>query len=91
MRLVNRGMRPTGIYRMSDRLDLSRGSSRLPVVGQQFVQSDEWVCRNTREHVVEPGKRLDIAAFARSNEAAQDRRCLAAGVAAKKGPVAAAP
>src|SRR6516162_853472 len=74
----------------ADWLGLGRGSRRLPVVGKQFAQPGDGVRRHAREHVTEPGKRLDAAPLAGSNEAPQHRRRFAAAVAAKEGPVAAA-
>src|SRR5438874_1873706 len=43
---------------------------------------------DAREHVAEPGRRLDIAALAGGDEASQHRRGLSASVAPEKGPVA---
>ena len=62
----------------------------MPVVRKQFAQPGDGVCRDAREHVAEPGKRLDAAPLAGSDEASQHRRRLAAAVAAKEWPVAAA-
>ena len=55
---------------------------------EQFVQVGDGVRRDAREHVAEPGKRLDAAPLAGSDGASQHRRRLAAPVAAKEGPVA---
>jgi len=44
----------------------------------------------SREHIAEPGKRLNPAPFAGSDEASQHCRRLAALVAAEESPVAAA-
>src|SRR5438067_2258184 len=57
---------------------------------KQFSEASDGVRRDAREHVAEPGKRLDAAPFAGSNEASQHRRCLTAAVAAEECPVAAA-
>jgi hypothetical protein len=46
--------------------------------------------RDTREHVTEPGERLDAGPLAGSDEASQYRRRLTAAVAAEEGPVVAA-
>jgi hypothetical protein len=51
---------------------LSRESRRSPVVGKQFGQSGDGVHRDAREHVIEPGKRLDTAPLTCSDEASQD-------------------
>jgi hypothetical protein len=61
----------------------------LPVVGKQFAQSGDGVCRDSREHVAEPGKRLDAAPLAGSDEASQHGRRLTTAVAAEEAPVAA--
>ena len=71
-------------------LGLRRCSRRLPVVGKQLTEPGDGVRRNAREHVLEPGKRLDAAPFAGSDEASQHSRRLAAAVAAEKCPIAAA-
>ena len=60
------------------------------MVGKQFAQPSDGVRRDAREHVTEPGKRLDAAPLAGSNEAPQHRRRFAAAVAAKECPVGAA-
>ena len=57
---------------------------------KQLGQSGDRVRRDAREHVAEPGKRLDAAPLAGSDEAPQHRRRLAAGVAAEERPFAAA-
>ncbi len=61
-----------------------------PVVRKQFAQPGDGVRRDTREDIAEPGEWFDAAPLAGSNEASQHRRRLAAGVAAKECPVAAA-
>ena len=70
-------------------LSFRRGSRRLPVVGKQLTEAGDGVPRDARKHVVEPGKRFDTAPFARSDEASQHSRRLAAAVAAEECPVAA--
>src|SRR5947209_17841067 len=70
-------------------LSLGRASHGLPVVGKQLAQPGDGVCRDAREHVAEPGKRLDAAPLAGSNEAPQHGRRLTAAVAAEECPVAA--
>ena len=59
-------------------------------MGKQFAQSGDGVRRDAREYIPEPGKRLDIAALARGDEAPQYCRSLAASVAPEESPVAAA-
>ena len=49
---------------IADCLSLGCGSHGLPVVAQQFAQPADRVRRDAREHVVEPGKRLDAAPLA---------------------------
>jgi len=73
-------------------LGLDSGSyERLPVVRQEFIQPVDRVRRDAREHISEPGKRLNAAPFAGSDKASQHRRrSLAALVAAEEGPAAAA-
>src|SRR6516164_1933271 len=74
----------------ADWLSLGRGSRPLPLVGKQFARPGDGMRRDAREHVREPGERLDAAPIAGSNEAPQNRRRFAAAIAAKECPVAAA-
>src|SRR5579884_1696314 len=67
---------------------LGWGNRWLPVVGKQLTEPGDGVRRDAREHIVEPGKRLDATPLAGSDEASQHRRRLAAAVAAEEGPVA---
>ena len=62
----------------------------MPVVGKQFAQPSDGVCRDAREHVSKPGKRLDATPLTGSDEASQHRCRLAAAIAAKECPVTAA-
>jgi hypothetical protein len=55
-------------------LSLGRSRRRLPVVGKQFGQSGDGVRRDAREHVVEPGERLDAAPLTGRDEASQHGR-----------------
>src|SRR4051794_31243146 len=66
------------------------GFERLPVLRQQFTKPGDGVRRDAREYVLQPGKRLDTAPLAGSDEASPYRRRLAASVTAEEGPVAAA-
>src|SRR5580704_367635 len=71
-------------------LGLSRVVYLVSSCGEAIRSAGRWRRRDAREHVMEPGKRLDAAPLAGSNEASQYRPRLAAGVAAKECPVAAA-
>ena len=62
---------------------------RLPIVGQQFSNSFDWMFREARENVLEPGEGFDPDPLARGRKAPQDCIRLAALVAAEKGPVVA--
>src|SRR5262245_30990010 len=63
---------------------------RGPIVREQFSEPIHGMYSNAREHIAEPGERLDAATFAASDEAHQHGRRLAAFVAAEERPVAAA-
>jgi len=69
-------------------LGLSRAGHRLPVVGKQFAQPGDGLLRNAREHILEPGKRLDATPLAGTDEASQHRGRLASSVASEEGPIA---
>src|SRR5215475_10073356 len=79
-----------GMCGKADCSGLGRGDRRLPVVRNQFTEPGDGVRRYAREHIVEPGKRLDAAPLAGSDEASQYRRSLTTAIAAEEGPVAAA-
>ena len=57
---------------------------------EQFREAMNRMGGNPREHVLEPGERFDGVPLAGCHETPQHRRRLAALVAAKEGPVAAA-
>ena len=57
---------------------------------QEFIQLGDRMIGDAREHIVEPGERIHFHQLARSDKTSQHRRCFAATVAAKKGPVGAA-
>src|ERR1044072_3402929 len=78
-----------GMCGKADCLCLGRGNRRLPRMWKQFAQPGDGVRRYAREHIVEPGKRLDAAPLAGSDEASQHRRRLTTAIAAEEGPVAA--
>ncbi len=75
---------------MLERSNCRKVVERLPVVRKQLAQAGDGVRRDAREHVPEPGKGLDAATLAGSNETSQHRCRLATAVAAEEGPVAAA-
>jgi len=64
-----------------------RTINRGPTLRQEFVQLGDRMIGDARENIAEPGERVHFHQFARSDEASQDRRGLAAAVAAEKGPV----
>src|ERR1700733_470126 len=58
-----------------------------PVVWQQFFKPFNRMVGDAAENITEPGKRVDLDEFARCDEAAQNRRSLAAVIAAEESPV----
>src|SRR5215831_2054013 len=66
---------------------LGGSRERLPVMRKQFLDPVHWMRRNAREHITEPGERLNGIALAHRDEAQQHGRCLAAPVAAEERPV----
>jgi hypothetical protein len=56
-------------------------------MGQQFFKPFNGMVWDAAEHLLEPGKGIDLNQFAGGNKAAQHGRRLAAVVAAEEGPV----
>src|SRR5215831_5144454 len=66
---------------------LNGSRERLPVMRKQFLDPVNRMRRDAREHITEPGERLNGIALAHRDEAQQHGRRLAAPVAAKERPV----
>jgi hypothetical protein len=63
---------------------------RGPGVRQELIELLDRVRRDARQHIPEPGERIEFVEFARTDEAAQDGHRLATAITAEKGPVVAA-
>ncbi len=57
---------------------------------QEFFDPGDGMLGDAAEHIMEPGKRIDLDEFARGDEAAQHSRGLAAVIASEESPVVAA-
>src|SRR5215469_13054361 len=80
-RLVN------GLQPQAPMSGLGGSRERLPVMRKQFLDSVDRVLRGAREHITEPGERLNSKAPAHRDEAQQHGRRLAAPIAAEERPV----
>ena len=58
-----------------------------PAMRQKFFEPLNGMFSNTSEHIAEPGKRIELGQFTRSDEAAENSRCSAALVATEEDPV----
>ena len=58
-------------------------------MGQKLVEFVDRVVGDAAEHVAEPGKRINFDEFARSDEAAEHRRRLAAIITSEERPIVA--
>ena len=60
---------------------------RLPVPGQELGKALGWMLRQARQHVSQPGARVNLIELAGFDQRVQRRRQMPAHIRAGKGPV----